>query len=270
MAKSLASLRQVKATNPPLVVAYGIHGIGKTTFASEWPNPVFIQAEQGTPGGVELASFGTIETFDDVLDSIGSLLTEDHKFKTLVVDSLDAMEPMIWQNICAKNEWQNIEAPGFGKGYIALDDPWREFLSGCKELTRNGIAVVLIAHSDITRFDSPTTDPYSRYGIKLHKRASALVQEEADIVAFFNYRISLKEKDVGFKKVSHGEGGGTRLIHFEERPGFLAKNRYQMPPSIEYKAGHGYEAISKYLPKEGAFDKAREIVDKWAENVTVE
>lgn len=249
MTKSLASLRRVKAVNPPIVVAYGIHGIGKTTLASEFPSPVFVQAEQGTPGGVELSSFGENETFDDVLDSIGSLISEDHHYKTLVVDSLDAMEPLVWQHVCKQNDWQNIEAPGFGKGYIALDEPWRMFLSGCKELTRQGIAVVLIAHSDITRFDSPTTDPYSRYGIKLHKRAAALVQEEADIVAFFNYRVALKEKDVGFKKISHAEGGGTRLIHFEERPGFLAKNRYQMPPSIEYKSGNGYEAMSQYFPQ---------------------
>lgn len=248
MAKSIASLRQVRATNPPLVVAYGIHGIGKTTLASEFPDAVFIQAEQGTPGGVELNTFGEIDTFDDVLDSIGSLITEDHDYKTLVVDSLDAMEPLIWAHTCKQNEWTNIEAPGFGKGYIALDEPWRVFLGGCKELTRNGVAVVLIAHSDISRFDSPTTDPYSRYGIKLHKRAAALVQEEADIVAFFNYRIALKEKDVGFKKVSHAEGGGTRLIHLEERPGFLAKNRYQMPASIEYKVGKGYSALAEYFP----------------------
>lgn len=249
MAKSLSSLRQVRATNPPLSVWYGVHGIGKTSLGAEYPDAVFIQCEQGTPGGAELTSFGDIETFDDVLDSIGSLITEDHEFKTVNVDSLDYLEPLIWSHICKQNEWPNIEAPGFGKGYIALDEPWRTFLAGCKELTRQGMAVNLIAHSDISRFDSPTTDPYSRYGIKLHKRAAALVQEEADIVAFFNYRIALKEKDVGFKKVSHAEGGGTRLIHLEERPGFLAKNRYQMPASIEYKVGKGYSALAEFFPK---------------------
>lgn len=248
MAKSLSSLRKVRAEFPPSLVAYGVHGIGKTSFAAEFPDPVFIQAEQGTPGGVEIESFGEIETFADVLDSIGALLTEPHDRKTVVIDSLDAMEPMVWGHVCKENGWANIETPGFGKGYIIVDEAWREFLGGCKALNRAGMAVVMIAHSDITRFDSPTSDPFSRYGVKLHKRAAALVQEEADIVAFFNYRTVLKEKDVGFKKIAHGEGSGSRIMHFEERPGFLAKNRYKMPNSIEYKAGAGYSAIAQYFP----------------------
>lgn len=248
MAKSLASLRKVRAENPPLLVAYGVHGIGKTSFAAEFPSPVFIQCEQGTPGGAEFDSFGEIETFSDVLDGIGSLLTEPHGFKTMVVDSIDAMEPLVWAAACAENGWPNIEAAGFGKGYIAVDSQWLEFLNGCHALNVAGMAVVLIAHSEVTRFDSPTSDPYSRYGIKLHKRGAALVQEKADVVAFFNYRVSLKEKDVGFKKVSHGEGGGTRIIHLEERPGFLAKNRYKMPPTLDYVAGKGFDTLAKYFP----------------------
>jgi hypothetical protein len=249
MAKSLASLRRVKAVNPPSMIAYGVHGVGKTTFASEWPDPVFIQCEQGTPGGLELNSFGAIESFGDVLDAIGSLLTEPHDFKTVVIDSLDAMEPLIWEHVCRENKWNSIEDAGYGKGYIMLDTYWREFLDACHALTCVGISVVQIAHSAIERFDSPTSDPYSRYVVKLHKRAAALVQEAADIVGFFNYRISLKQKEVGFQKtVTHGEGGGARLMHFEERPGFLAKNRYQMPAQVEYKPGAGFSAISKYFP----------------------
>lgn len=262
MAKSLASLRRVKADTPPLFVAYGVHGVGKTSFGAEWPDPVFIQCEQGTPGGAEFDSFGEIESFDDVLDGIGALLTGEHDYKTLVVDSIDALEPLIWKHVCAQQKWDSIESPGFGKGYVVVDQAWRDFLGGCKALTRQAhIAVVLIAHSDITRFDSPTTDPYSRYGVKLHKRAAALVQEDADIVGFFNYRVSIKKEDTGFKKTTRGVGGGDRLISFEERPGFLAKNRYQMPESVEYRSGKGYEAIAKYFPQPtgvGAVQQAAE------------
>jgi hypothetical protein len=244
MAKSLASLRSSTAVLPPILGLYGVHGWGKTTLASEFPNPVFIQTENGTPGGVELHSFGEIESFSEVLESIASLLTEPHDYLTCVTDSIDAMEPLIWQQACVDNKWDSIESAGFGKGYIVVDQYWREYLAACRALTLNGIAVVMIAHSDITRFDSPTTDPYSRYGIKLHKRASALVQEAADIVGFCNYRVSIKTEDAGFKKTTRGVGGGQRLIHLEERPGFLAKNRYQMPESVEYRPGKGYEALS--------------------------
>jgi hypothetical protein len=252
MAKSLASLRRVKAVNPPRFIAYGVHGIGKTSFAAEWPDPVFIQCEQGTPGGIEIDSFGEIETFDDVLGAMESLLTERHEYKTVVIDSLDAMEPMVWSYVCKQQtpEWANIETPGWGKGFKIADSAWLEFIARMNAMAAYGMAVVMIAHSEVKRFDSPTSDPYSRYLIKLHERAGALVQEHADIVGFFNYRISIKEKEVGFnKKVSHGVGGGSRLIHLEERAGFLAKNRYQMPESVEYRAGKGYEAIAKYFPQ---------------------
>lgn len=249
MAKSLASLRTVKAEYPPSLIAYGVHGVGKTSFGAEWPDPVFIQCEEGTPGGLELNSFGDIETFDDVLDSIDVLMSEEHGFKTVVLDSLDKMEPLIWDHVCRQEKWANIETPGYGKGYIVVDEAWRKYLSGVHALTRRGIAVVQLAHSEVTRFDSPTSDPYSRYGIKMHKRAAALVQEQADVVSFFNFRTTLKEKAVGFNsKVTHGEGSGARQMHFEERPGFLAKNRYQMPASIDYKLGAGFSAISKYFP----------------------
>ena len=96
-----------------------------------------------------------------------------------------------------------------------------------------GIAVVILAHEEIVRFDDPTGDPYARYQPRLQKAASAILRESANIVGFINYRRTIKEKDVGFnKKVAHAEGGGERLIYLEERPGFLAKNRYSMPASI--------------------------------------
>lgn len=250
MAKSLSSLRSTKSDKPPLVVVYGVHGVGKTQLASEFPAPIYVNtAGETPPSDVELPTPGTMETFDEVLDIIGELLTTDHEYKTLIIDSIDGLEPLVWAHVCKQNGWQTIEDAGFGKGYVAADAPWREFLSGLAALKQAGIAVVLLAHTDISRFDSPTSDPYSRYGIKLHKRAAALVQESADVVGFVNYRVTLKQADAGFnKKVTHGEGGGDRQIHLEERPGFLAKNRYSMPASMPLKKGHGYSELSKFFP----------------------
>jgi len=250
MAKSLSSLRSTKSNKPPLTVIYGVHGVGKTQLASEWPDPLYLNtAGETPPSDVELTTPGTMETFEEVLDIIGELLTTDHDRKTLIVDSIDGLEPLVWAYICQQNKWQNIEDAGFGKGYVAADAVWRDFLSGLAALKDAGIAVVLLAHTDITRFDSPTSDPYSRYGIKLHKRAAALVQEAADIVGFVNYRMTLKQADAGFnKKVTHGEGGGDRQIHFEERPGFLAKNRFSLPSSMPLKKGAGYTELQKYFP----------------------
>ena len=248
----LSSLRRVKAIYPPIMVAYGVHGVGKTTFGIEWPDPVFVQCEEGTPGGPSepsLISTNKVTTFSGILDLIGELLTDPHEFKTFVVDSLDAMEPWVWKHVCEENKWDSVESPGYGKGYLFVDDAWRDFLNGCRALTRSGIAVVLIAHSLDVKFNDPILGEYGKYIIKIHKRASALVQESADIVGFFNYRASIKTEDKGFKKINRAVGGGDRQIHFEERSTFLAKNRYQMPETIEYRFGKGYEAIKKYFPQ---------------------
>jgi len=250
VAIALGSLNTTKNDKPPIGIIYAVGGAGKTTLASEFPDPYYLPTlGEEPPADVEMPTPGSAESFSDICDVIEWLLTAEHDRKTFILDSIDGAEPLVWAETCARNGWANIEDAGFGKGYVAADEVWRELIGGLNALRDAGIAVVLIAHTEITRFDSPTSDPYSRYGIKLHKRASALLQEAAQFVAFMNFRHTLKEKDVGFnKKVGHAEGSGERQIHLEERPGFLAKNRYSMPPNVKYMRGKGYEELAKYFP----------------------
>lgn len=250
MAIQLGSLNSTKNNKPPIGVIYASGGVGKTTLAAEFPDPYYLPTlGEEPPDDIELPTPGTAETFSEVLDVVEWLLTAEHDRKTFIIDSADGLEPLVWAETCARNGWDNIEDPGFGRGYVAADDVWRELIGGIKALRDAGIAVLLIAHTDITRFDDPTSDSYSRYGIRLHKRASALIQEAAQFVAFINFRKSLREKEVGFnKKVTHGEGSGERIIHLEERPGFLAKSRYRTPPQIAYKKGQGWEKLSEFMP----------------------
>lgn len=251
MALSLSTLTTTKTNNPPRTVIYGVDGVGKTSLAAEFPGPVLYLPTEGEtpPSDVELTTPGTIESFHSLLDMYGELLTEEHDFQTVIVDSLDGLESLVWAATCQRLGVSSIEEPGYGKGYIEADAEWDEYLKAVSALSRAGIFVVQLAHPEIIRFDSPTSDPYSRYTVKLHKRANAMVREQADIVAFVNYRISLKEKEVGFnKKVSHAEGGNERLMHFNEKAGFVAKNRYSLPDSIPYKKGQGFAELAKYLP----------------------
>lgn len=249
MAISLSSLRKVTATEPPRILLYGVVKIGKTTLAAEFPDPVFLQIEEGTPGDIELTSFGKLKTFDEVMDAFGALYAEDHDFRTVVVDSLDMLEPLVWAETCRRNGWKSIEDPGYGKGYVEAENVWRDYVEAVNALRERGMIVVQIAHCETVRFEPPGTEPYNRYNIKLHKRASALVSQEADVIAFMNYDVNLKKTDVGFnKKTTHAEGGGQRIVHLEERPAFIAGNRYGMPARITYKRGQGYAELSKYFP----------------------
>ena len=233
MAISLASLRRGGDTRPPRILGYGVAGIGKTTFATEAPNPIVVQTEDGL-GSIAVPTFGLLRSFHDVMQAIGSLYDEDHTFQTVVVDSLDWLEPLIWQHTAQQHNQPNIEAFGYGKGYLAALDNWRAVLEGLNALRdERGMAVILLAHAEIKRFDSPETEPYDRYQPKLHVRASALVQEHVDAVLFANYRISTLKSDAGFgKKVVRGVSGGDRLLHTVERPAFLAKNRFGLPETL--------------------------------------
>lgn len=234
MAISLASLNRLDTPKPPRIVLYGPHGIGKNTFAASAPKPVLINIEDGHPADTPIDAFPKASSFAEVMEAFGALYSEDHDFETLIVDSLDWLEPLVWAEVCSRNKWTSIEDAGYGKGYLAAMDVWREYLEAINSLRDDkGMAVIQTAHAQITRFDSPETEPYDRYGIKLHKRASELVQEHADMVLFANWKASVTKADVGFnKKVARGIGAGTRTLYTEERPAFLAKNRHRLPSEL--------------------------------------
>jgi hypothetical protein len=250
MAISLADLKRVKSTLPPRLLIYGVAGIGKTSFAAEFPNAVFIQTEEGTPGNIEIDTFGEMSTYTQVVEALGSLYQEDHDYRTVVVDSVDHLEPLIWNETCVRNNWRTIEDPGYGKGYLAADGVWREFIDGCNALRRDrNMTVIWLAHSAVERFDQPGAQPYNRYDLRMQKRGIAILTDEVDAILFMNTKVSIKETDAGFnKKNVHAEGGGTRWLFTDGRPAFVAKNRYGMPDSVMIPPGRGYETVAKYLP----------------------
>lgn len=234
MAISLSSIQKSVRPRAPRILIYGVAGVGKSTFGAGAPKPVFIRTEDGL-GTIEVDAFPVAKTFQDVIDAIAVLGEEKHDFRTVVVDSVDWLEPLVWAQTAADNGWKDIEAPGFGKGYAAALDRWKQYLDSLDTLRNDvGMNVIQIAHADIKRFDSPEHDPYDRYQIKLQTRASALIQEHSDIVGFANYRISTTKADVGFsKKVNRAVGGDARMLYVTERPAYLAKNRYQIDKSLD-------------------------------------
>jgi hypothetical protein len=209
-----------------------VHGVGKTTLASQAASPVFIRTEDGM-GKIRQPAFPIAKNFGEVMGALRALQGE-HKYRTVVVDSIDWLEPLIWDTTCQENGKANIEDFGYGKGYTYADTYWKEFLNQLTLLRdKRGLTVVCIGHTEIKRFDAPDAEPYDRYVLKLHKRASALVDEWADIIGFARYEVLTESTEVGFnKKVIRGVGTGARLLSLEERPAFDAKNRYGLPSEI--------------------------------------
>lgn len=230
MSFNLQSIRRGQDIKPPRIFIYGVEGIGKSTFAAAAPNPIFIQTEDGQ-GALDIATFPMVEKIDDIREAIGSLYQEQHDFGAVVLDSADWLEQIIAREIEAKHDAKEL---AYGKGALKQAEIWQELLAGFNALRNDrGMAVILIGHSQIKRFDSPETEPYDRYSPKLQERSNALVREWADAVLFANYRTVVKKSEVGFnKEVARGITNGERLLYTTEKPAYMAKNRYALPDSL--------------------------------------
>ena len=260
MAVSLKSLNSSTTVKPPRILIYGVPGVGKSCLGIDAPKPVFIRTEDGLdgkmPDGKTMmetltnkggAAFDLSTTFDNVFECIIALGQEDHDFQTLVVDSCDWLESLLHQHVAKVGGHKSIEDEGYGKGYLRASETFREkYLDGINYLRdERRMTILQIAHSAIVRHNDPEVDPYDRYEIKMHKKASALLQEHSDCVLFCNYKVSTTKADVGFnKKHNRAVGTGERVIHTSDRPTHLAKNRYAMPDTLPME----WSAIAEHIP----------------------
>jgi len=216
---------------PPRICIYGGHGIGKSTIASQFPNPIFISTEDGI-GSLDITSFPRAETVDDIAQSIRNLIKEDHGFRTVVLDTVDwLVEPLITSDVESKHDAKDLS---YGKGAMMIAESFRELLTGFDVLRKKrDMNIVILAHAATVKYEDPRSEPYDRFQPKLPNRCNALLQEWTDVLAFAGFRVIVKKSDAGFgNQVSRGITTGERLLHMVENPAYIAKNRYNCPDTI--------------------------------------
>jgi hypothetical protein len=223
----LSTISRGKRPRHIFALFYGTDGVGKTTVCSHAPNPIFIGAEKGTEQ-LDVARFPQTDSIGELLAQIRALQTEKHEFDSAVLDSLDWVEPLIWKAVCDEGKVENIEqfGGGYGKGYVRALDLWRTLIKELAVLNLN-MHVLLIGHAQIKSFQDPELPTaYDRYQLKINDKAAALVREAADAVLFARFETELV-RATGAKAKVRGEG--KRIMYTESRPGFDAKNRFNLP-----------------------------------------
>ncbi|QYK49106.1 MAG: ATP-binding protein [Phycisphaeraceae bacterium] len=229
----LDSIVTGRRPKPRRVMLFGTHGVGKSTFGAMAEAPIFIPCEDGL-ADIDCASFPLCHSVADVIGCMEAIYNGGHSFKTVVIDSLDWLERLIWAEVCNDQQVPNIESIGYAKGYSFALDHWRRILRGLDALRdERGMTIVLIAHAKVEKFENPETEPYDRYSPRLHKLASGLIQEWCDEVLFATYRVHVRKTGESFNKARYkGIGTGERIIRTTERPAHVAKNRLNLPDEI--------------------------------------
>jgi hypothetical protein len=219
------------------VVIYGPEGIGKSTFAAQFPEPVFIDTE-GSTDNMDVARMDKPTSWAMLKNEIAFIKANSDACKTLVIDTIDWAEQLAVSYVCSQHQKNGIEDFGWGKGYTYVQEEIGRLLNSLSELVDIGINVVLTAHAQIKKFEQPDEmGAYDRYELKLGQKTSSktapLVKEWADMVLFANYKTLVMTTDDGKKKAQ----GGERVIYTNHRPAWDAKNRHGLPDQLPFDFG---------------------------------
>lgn len=217
---------------PPRLILYGMEGIGKSTFGANFPAPIFVQTEDGL-GNIDCERFPLATSFMDVLEQLVALQTEKHDYKTVVLDSLDWLERLIWDKVALDAKVDSIESIGYGRGYTIALNHWRKVLDITTKLRSNGMIVLFLAHAVAEDYTDPEVTGLKRFTPRLHKTARSLLSEYVDLILLATRKFG----------AANGSENNPRIVRTEATPYQVAKSRYNIPPELPLDAAAVLDAI---------------------------
>lgn len=211
------------------VVLYGPEGIGKSTFASRFPEPVFIDTE-GSTRHLDVARLPKPSSWTMLLDDVKYIRDTPGVCKTLIIDTLDWAEALCTQHVCDTAQKKGVEDFGYGKGYVYVAEEFGKLLNLLDEVIDRGINVLGTAHAKMRKFEQPDEQgAYDRWEMKLSKQVAPLLKEWCDMLLFLNYKTYVVTTETNAKKAQ----GGKRVIYTSHHPCWDAKNRHSLPDEMD-------------------------------------
>lgn len=244
----LSTAKAATFTGPTRLALHSVEGFGKTTLAAFFPSPLFVCAERGFPRDLGRApQFVQPTTWEEVRSLIQELMTGAHQYESLVFDTMDWVEPLIWKFVCARDTnrktemnpkghtLESIEDYGYGKGYLATMEEMRALLSDLDQLqTKRGMHIVILIHSHVKPFNNPAGDNFDRWQPKLHDRCARLIVEWCENVFFGYFEITTAKQDASNKREkAKGASTGRRILGTRHNAMYDAKNRFNLPDTVE-------------------------------------
>lgn len=218
---SLDSIVTGKQERPPRIILLGVEKVGKSTFASQAPNPIFIpiKGEEGIDA-MDCAKFPVVSSYDELLQAITTLINNEHPYKTVVLDSSSTLEPLIWQHVCTTANVDSIEkvGGGYGKGYTEAMTCWLRMSQGLDILRDKGITVIMIGHVKTKEIADPLAEPFTAYIWDINQKSASAMQRWADVILFCNQKALISSEDKGFnQKHKRDISRGERALYTHKR-----------------------------------------------------
>lgn len=244
MRMTLSNISKGKVERPMRVLAYGVPGVGKSSFGAASPRPIFLASEDGT-SHLDVERFPSPLAWQDVIDATDALLRDDHSYKTIVLDTLDWMEPLVWRHVAAMHRADSIDAIPFGRGFNEAVTVWRSLLARLDRLVSvRRMNVVMLAHAVIKRVDDPQTGPFDRYRIPLHEKSADVLREWVDALLFARHEVKTVERNGKTRGVSSGH----RVLHTTWTAAYDAKNRFDLPEVLPLDWSEFEAACKAHVP----------------------